>query len=78
MEARSSGSISLGSIHKTCGPGRPQLHLKLTTELRDAHGIGFEGMKNITLRGLWRTVPCMVGLESLKKSQERPLVKVIP
>lgn len=50
MEARSSGSISLGSIHKTCGPGRPQLHLG------DARGTGFEGMKDITLRGLWRTV----------------------
>lgn len=51
MEARSSGSISLGSIHKTCGPGRPQLHLG------NACGTGFEGMKDITLRGLRRTVP---------------------
>ena len=51
MEARSYGSISLGSIHKTCGPGRPQLHLG------DARGTGFKGMKDVTLRGLWRTVP---------------------
>lgn len=51
MGGRSSGSISLGSIHKPCGLGRPQLHLG------DARGTGFKGMKDITLRKLWRTVP---------------------
>jgi hypothetical protein len=69
-----SEGISLGSAHRSCGPEwvvlHPMLWLNLVLCKTHSGGAG-EGMKGS--RKAWH---CVVGLEVLKRNQERPMVKV--